>query len=50
MTATQPAVGRGPYRWEDFIALPDDDRRELIDGHLVEVEVPTELHDGLPPT
>jgi hypothetical protein len=25
----------GPYAWEDFLALDDDDRRELIDGELV---------------
>ncbi len=31
--------------WDDYIALPDDDRRELIDGALVEVEVPTFLHE-----
>jgi Uma2 family endonuclease len=31
--------------WEEFVELPDDDRRELIDGHLVEVEVPDENHE-----
>lgn len=31
--------------WEDFLALPDNDRRELIDGELIEVEVPTKLHE-----
>jgi Uma2 family endonuclease len=35
----------GPYTWDDFVALDEDDRRELIDGELVEVEVPTELHE-----
>jgi Uma2 family endonuclease len=33
------------YTWDDFIALPDDDRRELIDGELVEVEVPNMAHE-----
>jgi Uma2 family endonuclease len=45
---TAPAAGQpteGPYTWDDFIALPEDDRRELIDGWLVEVEVPTETHE-----
>jgi Uma2 family endonuclease len=35
----------GPYTWDDFVRLEEDDRRELIDGELVEVEVPTELHE-----
>jgi Uma2 family endonuclease len=35
----------GPYTWDDFVALPEDDRRELIDGWLVKVEVPTEAHE-----
>lgn len=33
--------------WEEFIELPDDDRRELIDGKLVEVEVPNGAHELL---
>jgi Uma2 family endonuclease len=38
---------KGTCTWDDFIALPDDDRRELIDGELVEVEVATELHEHI---
>ena len=41
----QPMPTSGPHTWAEFIALPDDDRRELIDGHLIEVEVPTQLHE-----
>jgi Uma2 family endonuclease len=37
----------GPYTWDDFIALDEDDLRELIDGELVEVEVPKELHERI---
>jgi Uma2 family endonuclease len=34
-----------PYTWDDFVALEEDDQRELIDGELVEVGVPTGLHE-----
>ena len=37
----------GPYTWDDFIALDEDDLRELIDGELVEVEVPTKAHERI---
>jgi Uma2 family endonuclease len=37
----------GPYRWKDFVALDEDDLRELIDGELVEVEVPIGKHELL---
>lgn len=33
------------YTWDDFVALDEDDLRELIDGELVEVEVPTGRHE-----
>lgn len=33
--------------WNEFIALPDDDRRELVRGELVELEVPTGLHEHI---
>jgi Uma2 family endonuclease len=38
-------VEEGPFTWDDFVELPDDDRRELIDGWLVEVEVPNVKHE-----
>lgn len=37
----------GPHRWEDFLSLDDDDRRELIDGHFLEIEVPNEFHEWI---
>jgi Uma2 family endonuclease len=42
-----PRESEGPYTWEDFITLDEDDLRELIDGHLVEVEVPTKAHERI---
>ncbi|MDV2687756.1 hypothetical protein RYX56_25745, partial [Alkalihalophilus lindianensis] len=45
-----PDVGlapSGPHRWEDFLSLDDDDRRELIDGHFLEIEVPNEFHEWI---
>jgi Uma2 family endonuclease len=47
----QPAVAVPALRestWEDFIAIEDeDDLRELVDGELVELEVPTYLHEAI---
>jgi Uma2 family endonuclease len=37
----------GGYTWDDFVALDEDDLRELIDGELVEVEVPTRSHETI---
>jgi len=34
-----------PHTWEDFLALDEDDLRELIDGQLIEVEVPKKIHE-----
>jgi Uma2 family endonuclease len=41
------AAVSAPYTWDDFIALGEDDLRELIDGELVEVEVPTRTHEQI---
>ena len=37
----------GPHTWKDFLALPDDDKRELIDGHFIEIDVPNEIHEWI---
>src|SRR5580658_8896509 len=41
------SAAAAPYTWDDFVALDDDDRRELIDGELVEVEVPRGKHEQI---
>jgi len=40
-------AANAPYTWDDFIALEEDDLRELIDGELVEVEVPNWRHERI---
>ncbi len=47
MRAAQRTSTSVRYDWHDFIALPDDDRRELVDGELVEIEVPNKWHEAL---
>jgi Uma2 family endonuclease len=42
-----PAATGAHYTWEDFVGLDEDDLRELIDGELVEVEVPTATHESI---
>jgi Uma2 family endonuclease len=39
------SAASAPYTWDDFVALEEDDLRELVDGELVEVEVPTFNHE-----
>jgi Uma2 family endonuclease len=40
-------AAHAPYTWDDFLALDDEDKRELIDGELVEIEVPTRTHEEI---
>ena len=37
----------GPYTWRDFVELDEDDPRELLDGQLVEIELPTWTHERI---
>jgi Uma2 family endonuclease len=41
------SAAAAPYTWDDFVALDEDDPRELIDGELVEVEVPKGKHEQI---
>jgi Uma2 family endonuclease len=45
MPASQTAGESARYTWDDFIALDQEDKRELIDGELVEIEVTTFMHE-----
>lgn len=47
MERSEPPTTTARYTWSDFIALEDDDRRELLDGELVEMDVPTALHEWI---
>jgi len=40
-----PAVHAPPATWDEFVELEEDDPRELIDGALVEIEVPGLRHE-----
>jgi Uma2 family endonuclease len=37
----------GPHTWSDFLELEEDDPRELLDGLLLEIEVPTWTHERI---
>ncbi len=44
----RPLHGAGhKVGWVGFITLPDEDKRELLDGQLVEMDVPTKLHEWI---
>ena len=38
---------KGEYTLEDYYALPDDIRAELIDGELIFLEAPSSIHQEL---
>jgi Uma2 family endonuclease len=40
-------AAHGSYTWDDFVDLDEDDLRELIDGELVEIEVPNRPHESV---
>jgi Uma2 family endonuclease len=41
------SAASAPFTWDDFVALEEDDLRELIDGELVEVEASTWNHEKI---
>jgi Uma2 family endonuclease len=41
------SAASAPYTWDDFVGLEEDDLRELIDGELMEVEVPRWKHEWI---
>ena len=45
--SSEPQADLGPYTWRDFVDLDEDDPRELLDGRLVEIEVPTWTHERI---
>jgi Uma2 family endonuclease len=47
MSSHSASAAGAQYTWDDFIALEEDDLRELIEGELVEVEVPTRDHERI---
>ena len=47
MSESAPHQEAAEYTWDDFLALPEDDRRELVDGDLLELEMPTWLHEHI---
>ncbi|HEX7184077.1 MAG TPA: Uma2 family endonuclease [Thermoanaerobaculia bacterium] len=43
----EPQPQPGSYTWSDFLDLDEDDPRELLDGRLVEIEMPTWTHERI---
>ena len=46
-TLTRPQTTPRLVTWGDFLKLDEDDGRELLDGRLVEGEVPTRQHEHI---
>ena len=44
-TPRRPAAPRRGVTWEEFLDLDEDDPRELVDGELVEIDVPGLPHE-----
>lgn len=42
-----PRKRQGDYTLEDYYALPDNIRAELIDGELIFLEAPSSIHQEL---
>ena len=45
--SSQPVKGQGMYTIEDYLALPDDQRVELIDGTFYDMAAPTTYHQAI---
>ena len=47
MDLGHPAQKIGPHTWEEFLELDEDDPRELVDGELLELEMPDRFHEHI---
>lgn len=46
-TSAKTLDSHGPHTWSEFVLLDEEDRRELIDGHWEEVELPGRTHERI---
>ena len=47
ITATAAAIAKPKLAYEDYASLPDDERYELIDGELMPMPSPKEIHQKI---